>query len=68
MGLFGAMQATSQIEAEEAALIKEYSDFRAYKKSEELKRVEELDRLVKSGEFTGKVKEIKARKFRDTEQ
>ena len=68
MGLFGAMQATSQIEAEEAALIKEYSDFRAYKKSEELNRVEELDRLVKSGEFTGKVKEIKARKFRDTEQ
>ncbi len=68
MGLFGAMQATSQIEAEEAALIKEYSDFRAYKKSEELKRVEELDRLVKSGEFTSKVREIKARKFRDTEQ
>ncbi len=68
MGLFGAMQATSQIEAEEAALIKEYSDFRAYKKSEELKRVEELDRLVKSGEFTSKVKGIKTRKFRDTEQ
>ena len=68
MGLFGAMQATSQIEAEEAALIKEFNDFRAYKKSEELKRVEELDRLVKSGEFTSKVKEIKARKFRDTEE
>lgn len=68
MGLFGAMQTTSQIEAEEAALIKEFKDFRAYKKSEELKRVEELDRLVKSREFTSKVKEIKARKFRDTEE
>jgi hypothetical protein len=68
MGLFGAMQATSQIEAEEAALIKEYNDFLAYEKSEELKRVEELDRLIKSGEFASKVKEIKARKFRDTEQ
>jgi beta-glucanase (GH16 family) len=68
MGLFGAMQATSQIEAEEAALIKDYNDFLAYGKSEELKRVEELDRLVKSGEFIRKVKEIKARKFRDTEQ
>jgi len=68
MGLFGAMQPTSQIEAEEAALIKEFKDFREYKKSEELKRVEELDRLVKSVEFTSKVKEIKARKFRDTEE
>ena len=66
MGLFGAMQATSQIEAEEAALIKDYNDFLAYGKSEELKRVEELDQLVKSGEFIRKVKEIKARKFRDT--
>lgn len=68
MGLFGAMQATSQIEAEEAALIKEFNDFKAYKNSEELKRVEELDKLVKSSEFTSKVREIKARKFRDTEQ
>ena len=68
MGLFGAMQATSQIEAEEAALIKEYNDFLAYEKSEELKRFEELDRLVNAGDFASKVKEIKARKFRDTEQ
>ncbi len=68
MALFGAMQATSQIEAEEAALIKEYNDFRAYEQSEELKKLEELDRLVSSGEFIQKVKEIKARKFKDTEQ
>lgn len=68
MGLFGSMQATSQIEADEAALIKEYNDFLAYEKSEELKRFEELDRLVNAGEFAGKVKEIKARKFRDTEE
>ncbi len=68
MGLFAAMQATSQIEAAEAALIKEYNDFLAYEKSEELKRVEELDRLVKSGEFASKVREIKARKFKDTEE
>ena len=68
MALFGAMQATSQIEAEEAALIKEYNDFLAYEKSEERKRLEELDQLVKSGEFIRKVKEIKARRFKDTEQ
>jgi hypothetical protein len=68
MGLFGAMQATSQMEAEEAALIKEYNDFLAYEKSEELKRFEELDRLVNAADFAGKVKEIKARKFRDTEE
>jgi hypothetical protein len=68
MGLFGAIQPTSKIEADEAALIKEYNDFLEYEKSEELKRVEELDSLVNSGEFNRKVKEIKARKFRDTEQ
>ena len=68
MGLFGAMQATSKMEAEEAALIKEYNDFLAYGKSEELKRFEELDRLIKSGEFVSKVREIKARKFSSTEE
>jgi hypothetical protein len=68
MGLFGAMPATSQIESEEAALIKEYNDFLAYEKSDELKRFEELDRLIKSGEFAMKVKQIKARKFSDTEE
>jgi hypothetical protein len=68
MSLFGAMKATAQIESEEAALTREHNDFLAYANSEELKRFEELDRLINSAEFARKVKEIKGQKFSSTDE
>jgi len=68
MALFGSIPATSKIESEEAALIKDHKEFKEYKKSEELQRFEELDKIVNIPEFTQKVKEIKAQKFKNTEE
>lgn len=59
--------ATSRIESEEAALVKDYKEFKAYSKSEELARFEELDKVVNTSEFAGKVKAIKSQKFKKTE-
>ncbi|HEC44610.1 MAG TPA: glycosyl hydrolase family protein [Bacteroides sp.] len=60
--------ATAKIESEEAALVKGHKEFKAYKKSDELARFEELDKIVNISEFTGKVKAIKSQKFKDTEE
>jgi hypothetical protein len=60
--------ATAKIETEEAALVKDYKEFNAYAKSEELARFEELDKIVNTSEFARKVKEIKSRKFKNTEE
>lgn len=68
MGLFGSIPATSKIESEEAALIKDHKEFKEYSKSEELERFEELDKQVNTSEFARKVKEIKEKKFKDTEE
>lgn len=59
---------TAKIESEEASLIKEYNDFNEYTDSEELKRYEELDKLVTTSEFAEKKKAIKAQKFANTEE
>jgi len=68
MALFGSIPATSKIESEEAALIKDHKEFKEYKKSEELQRFDELDKIVNISEFTQKVKKIKAQKFKNTEE
>ena len=68
MALFGSIPATSKIESDEAALINDHKEFKEYKKSEELQRFEELDKIVNTSEFTQKVKEIKAQKFKGTEE
>ncbi len=68
MGLFGSIPATSKIESEEAALIKDHKEFKEFKKSDELARFEELDKVVNTPEFSQKVKEIKAQKFKDTDE
>ncbi len=60
--------ATAKIESEEAALVKDHKEFKAYSKSEELARFEELDKIINTSEFTGKVKAIKSQKFKDTEE
>jgi hypothetical protein len=68
MGLFGSIPSTEKIESEEAALIKDHKEFKEYSKSEELQRFEELDKIVNTGEFKQKVKDIKGQKFKDTEE
>jgi hypothetical protein len=60
--------ATAKIEAQEAALEKDFKEFMEYSKSEELARFEELDKIVNTSEFTRKVKAIKSQKFKDTEE
>ncbi len=60
--------ATAKIESDEAALIKDHKEFKAYSKSEELARFEELEKSVSTSEFASKVKLIKSQKFKDTEE
>ncbi len=60
--------ATAKIESDEAALIKDHKEFTAYAKSEELARFQELDKIVNSSEFKGRVKAIKSQKFKNTEE
>lgn len=59
---------TAKIEQAEAALLKEYNDFQEYSDSKELKRYEELDKLIHSGEFAEKKKEILSRNFKNTDE
>jgi len=66
--MFGSFPSTAKIESEEAALIKEYNDFIEYADSDELKRYEELDKLISTSEFAEKKKAIKAQKFSNTEE
>ena len=60
--------ATAKIESDEAALIKEHKEFKAYSKSEELARFEKLEKTVNTSEFASKAKNIKSQKLRDTEE
>ena len=66
--LLGMFPPTAKIEAEEAALIKEYNDFNEYTESAELKRYEELDKMINTSDFDHKKKSIKAQKFNQTEE
>jgi beta-glucanase (GH16 family) len=66
--MLGMFPPTAKIEAEEAALIKDYNDFNEYTNSEELKRYEELDKMINTSDFEQKKKSIKAQKFTQTEE
>ncbi|KPK86021.1 MAG: hypothetical protein AMS27_05945 [Bacteroides sp. SM23_62_1] len=66
--MLGMFPSTAKIESEEAALIKDFNDFNEYSNSAELKRYEELDKIVNSSEFAEKKKAIKAQKFNGTEE
>lgn len=59
---------TAKIESEEDALIKDFNEFNEYADSAELKRYEELDKLVNTSEFAEKKKAIKSQKFSGTEE
>jgi hypothetical protein len=55
----------------EASLINERNDFerfRSFEGSELLKRYQELDALIHSGEFEKKVRELKTARYKNTEQ
>jgi hypothetical protein len=66
--MLGMFPPTAKIEAEEAALIKDLNDFSEYTNSEELKRYEELDKMINTSDFEHKKKSIKAQKFNQTEE
>ena len=66
--ILGMFPTTAKLEAEEAALIKDYNDFNEYTDSKELKRYEELDKMINTSEFDHKKKSIKAQKFNQTEE
>lgn len=66
--LLGMFPPTAKIEADEAALIKDYNDFNDYTESAELKRYEELDKMINTSDFDHKKKSIKAQKFNQTEE
>lgn len=66
--MLGMFPATSKIEQQEAALIKDYEDFKAYSTSPELKRLQELEQEVTTSDFKAKVKQIKQEKFKDTKE
>jgi hypothetical protein len=66
--ILGMFPPTAKIEAEEAALIKDYNDFNEYTNSEELKRYEELNKMINTSDFDQKKKSIKAQKFNQTEE
>jgi len=66
--ILGIVPQTAKIEQAEAALLKEYDDFQEFSGSKELKRYEELDKLINSGEFAQKKKEIMSRNFKNTDE
>jgi len=66
--LFGRIPATSKIEADEAALIKEHADFIAFGDSDDLKTINELEKIVNSAEFKKKLEALKADTFDKTKE
>ncbi len=66
--LFGLIPKTGTLEANEAALIKEYNELEEFSKSKEFDRYQELEALISSNEFIQKKKEIESQKFTDTEE
>lgn len=66
--LLGMFPQTAKIEETEAALIREFKDFKSFSTSDELEHFVELEQLVTSPDFKEVVKTIKAQKFKDTEE
>ena len=65
--LLGFYKAAEKIEAQEAALIKEYEELNSYTNSEELARYFELKKIVESGAFAQKKKDLAALDYKKTE-
>ncbi len=68
MALFssGKYPKTAKFEAQQKQLKTDFERFNAYKDSNELKRINELDLLISSSDFKSKVEKLKNEKFKDT--
>jgi len=66
--LLGLIPNTEKLESRENALWAEFREFTSYAGSEELKRYQELDKLINSPEFPRRVNAVKAQKYSDTEE
>ncbi len=64
----GFIPATSKIEQAEIDLVKEFEKLQSFSDSEELKKFNELDALVNSGDFKSKKKEIEGLSFKASEE
>jgi len=65
--LLGLYPSTSHIEARENALLKEYEELEAYKKTKELLRFLELKEIIEDPSFEEKKKNLKALDYKKTE-
>lgn len=66
--LRGKIKPVSVIERQRKALADDYAEFQRVSASEELKAFLELEKYVKSSEFTSKKKEIEALQFKGSEE
>ncbi len=66
--IIGMYPKTSEIEARRSALIKEFNDFKDFEQSDELKEYYELEKLIRSPEFSQRKMHIKSRKYKDTDE
>lgn len=65
--LLGLYPKTAELEAKRASLAEEYADLLKYLKSPELAEYNELDKIVPTGEFKSRKKEIISQNYKTTE-
>ena len=66
--LFGMIPATGKYEADSDKLRSDYTEYKKFEVSEELKHFQELEKEVNSPEFVQKIKTIKSQNFKQTEE
>lgn len=66
--LLGMIPSTEKIEQEEKALVTEFAKLNSFASSEKLAGYEKLDKLVNSGEFIQKKKEIESLQYKNSEE
>ncbi len=66
--LFGMIPGTAKLEAKSDQLRKDYIEFKKFQTSDDLKHFESLEKEVTSGEFSQKVKKIKALKYKGSNE
>ena len=66
--LFGMIPATSKYESESDKLRSDYQEYKKFEVSDELKHFQELEKEVTSADFQQRVKTIKSRNFKQTEE
>lgn len=66
--LLGMIPSTAKIEQEEKALVTEYNKLRSFAGSEKLAEYDRLDKLVNSGDFIQKKKEIESLQYKNSDE